>query len=415
MPEQPYKSVGPYALAFVFMTMLIDTIGLGVIIPVSPGLIAELTHEPISGAARWGGWLFFAYALMQFLCAPIIGNLSDRFGRRPLLILSLVMLGVDYAITGFAPTIAWLFVGRTLSGLAGASFTTVNAYIADVTPPQERAAKFGLVGAAFGLGFILGPALGGFVGEHFGLRAPFFVAATLSAANALFGFFVLRESLPPERRRKFEWWRANPVGSLKALSRFPHLLLLIAVLVLAQFAHDCLPSTWSYYTMVKFGWGPGDIAWSLVAIGALSALSFAVLPRFLVPRMGETNAVYFGFFCATIAYIGYAFATSGWIFYAWMIPFTLAGVAGPTLNAIMTHEVPPTEQGELQGATSSITSLTSVVAMWAMPTLFAWFTGPTAPVHFPGAAFFAAALCEAGGLFLFVLSRRAHRRRRAVS
>jgi len=414
MPEQPYKSVGPYALIFIFMTMLIDTVGLGVIIPVSPGLIAELTHEPISGAARWGGWLFFAYALMQFLFAPVIGNLSDRFGRRPLLILSLAMLGVDYAITGLAPTIAWLFIGRTLSGMAGASFTTVNAYIADITPPEERAARFGLVGAAFGLGFILGPALGGFVGEHFGLRAPFFVAAALSAANALFGFFVLRESLPPERRRKFEWWRANPLGSLKALSRFPHLLLLIAVLVLVQFAHDCLPSTWSYYTMVKFGWGPGDIAWSLVAIGALSALSFAVLPRLLVPRMGEANAVYFGFFCATIAYIGYAFAASGWIFYAWMIPFTLAGVAGPTLNAIMTHEVPPTEQGELQGATSSITSLTSVVAMWAMPTLFAWFTGPAAPVHFPGAAFFAAALCEAGGLFLFVLSRRTGRRR-AVS
>jgi DHA1 family tetracycline resistance protein-like MFS transporter len=408
------QSASRYALVFIFMTMLIDTIGLGVIIPVSPGLIAMLTGEPVSGAARWGGWLFFAYALMQFLCAPVIGNLSDRFGRRPLLILSLAMLGVDYLITGFAPTIAWLFVGRTLSGMAGASFTTVNAYIADITPPAERAAKFGLVGAAFGLGFILGPALGGFVGEHFGLRAPFFVAAGLSAANALFGFFVLKESLPPDRRRKFEWWRANPLGSLKALSRFPQLILLIAVLVLVQFAHDCLPSTWSYYTMLKFGWGPGEIAWSLVAIGALSAVSFAVLTRLLVPRLGEANTVYFGFFFAAIAYAGYAFASSGWIFYAWMIPFTLGGVGGPTLNAIMSHEVPPTEQGELQGAASSITSLTSVVAMWAMPTLFAWFTGPTAPVHFPGAAFFAAALCEAGGLLLFALSRRAYRRRAAA-
>ena len=202
--------------------------------------------------------------------------------------------------------------------------------------------------------------------------------------------------------------------SLKALSRFPQLILLIAVLVLVQFAHDCLPSTWSYYTMLKFGWGPGEIAWSLVAIGALSAVSFAVLPRLLVPRLGEANTVYFGFFFAAIAYAGYAFASSGWIFYAWMIPFTLGGVGGPTLNALMSHEVPPTEQGELQGAASSITSLTSVVAMWAMPTLFAWFTGPTAPVHFPGAAFFAAALCEAGGLLLFALSRRAYRRRAAA-
>jgi DHA1 family tetracycline resistance protein-like MFS transporter len=410
MTDDKNKTVSRYALTFIFMTMLIDTIGLGVIIPVSPGLIAMLTHEPVSGAARWGGWLFFAYALMQFVCAPIIGNLSDRFGRRPLLILSLAMLGVDYAITGFAPTIFWLFVGRTLSGMAGASFTTVNAYIADITPPEERAAKFGLVGAAFGLGFILGPALGGFVGEHFGLRAPFFVAAGLSFANALFGLVVLKESLAPQHRRKFEWRRANPLGSLKALSRFPKLLLLIAVLVLAQFAHDCLPSTWSYYTMLKFGWGPGQIAWSLVAIGVLMAFSFAVLPRLLVPRLGEANTVYFGIACSVAAYAGYAFAGAGWIFYAWMIPFALGSVGGPTLNAIMSHQVPANEQGELQGATSSVTSLTSVVAMWAMPTLFAWFTGPTAPVYFPGAAFFAAALCEAGGLALFVLSRRALRR-----
>lgn len=406
MPSQKSRTTSHYALVFIFMTMLIDTIGLGVIIPVSPGLIAQLTHEPVSGAARWGGWLFFAYALMQFACAPIIGNLSDRFGRRPLLILSLAMLGVDYAITGLAPTIAWLFVGRTLSGMAGASITTVNAYIADITPPEQRAARFGLIGAAFGLGFILGPALGGFVGEHFGLRAPFFVAAGLSLANALFGFIVLKESLPPEHRRKFEWRRANPLGSLKALSRFPQLMLLIAVLVLAQFAHDCLPSTWSYYTMLKFGWGPGDIAWSLVAIGALVTLSYAVLPRLLVPRIGEANTVYFGIFFTGLAYAGYAFAGSGWVFYAWMIPFTLGGVGQPTLSALISHQVPADEQGELQGATSSVTSLTSVVAMWTMPTLFAWFTGPAAPVYFPGAAFFTAALCEAGGLALFVLSRR---------
>ena len=406
MPEQQYKTTSKYALVFIFLTMLIDTIGLGVIIPVSPGLIASLTHEPVSGAARWGGWLFFAYALMQFICAPISGNLSDRFGRRPLLILSLAMLAVDYAITGFAPSIAWLFVGRTLSGMAGASFTTVNAYIADITPPAERAARFGLVGAAFGLGFILGPALGGFVGEHFGLRAPFFVAAGLSAANALFGFVVLKESLAPEHRRKFDWRRANPLGALQALSRFPQVTLLIAVLVLAQFAHDCLPSTWSYYTMLKFGWGPGQIAWSLVAVGALMALSFAVLPRLLVPRLGEVRTVVLGFVCSVAAYAGYAFAGEGWIFYAWMLPFALGSVGSPTLNAIISHQVPADEQGALQGATSSVTSLTSVVAMWTMPTLFAWFTGPAAPIYFPGAAFFAAALCEAGAFALFALSRR---------
>ena len=394
------------ALTFIFISMLIDTIGLGIIIPVSPGLISELTHQTLSGAARWGGWLFFSYALMQFLCAPLLGNLSDRFGRRPVLILSLAMLGVDYLITGLAPTIAWLFVGRTLSGMAGAAYPTANAYIADISPPEKRAANFGMVGAAFGLGFVLGPALGGFVGEHFGLRAPFFVAVGFSFANALFGLLVLQESLPAERRRRFELWRANPLGSMKALSHFPQLAMLLAVLVLVQFAHDSLPSTWTYYTMLKFGWGPGDVAWSLVAIGALSAVSYAVLPGLVVPRIGERGAVYVGFLFGTIAYLGYALATRAWIFYAWMIPFTLGGVGGPALNAIMSHSVPPTEQGELQGASSSITSLTSVIAMWAMPTLFAWFTGKDAPIHFPGASFLAAAICELGALLLFAQAMR---------
>lgn len=395
-----------FALTFIFLTMLIDTIGLGIIIPVSPGLISQLTHQNLSGAARWGGWLYFSYAAMQFLCAPLIGNLSDRFGRRPVLILSLVMLGLDYLITGLSPTIGWLFLGRTLSGMAGASYPTANAYIADISPPEKRAANFGLVGAAFGVGFVLGPALGGFVGEHFGLRAPFFAAAGLSFANALFGLLVLKESLPAGRRRRFELWRANPLGALKALSHFPHIAMLLAVLVLVQFAHDSLPSAWSYYTMLKFGWGPGDVAWSLVAVGVLTAVSFGVLPRLLVPRIGERNAVYLGFAFGAVSYLGYAFATKAWIFYAWMIPFTLGGVGGPALNAIMSHSVPPTEQGELQGATSSINSLTSVVAMWAMPTLFAWFTGNSAPIYFPGAPFFAAAICEVGALLLFARAMR---------
>ncbi|MBS0281658.1 MAG: MFS transporter, partial [Proteobacteria bacterium] len=284
---------------------------------------------------------------------------------------------------------------------AGAAYSTANAYIADISPPEKRAANFGLVGAAFGVGFVLGPALGGFVGEHLGLRAPFYVAAGLSFANALFGLVVLKESLPREQRRKFEFWRANPLGSLKALGRFPQLAMLLAVLVLVQFAHDSLPSTWSYYTMLKFGWGPGDVAWSLVAVGALTAFSFAVLPRLVVPRLGERGAVYVGFAFSTVSYLGYALAAHSWMFYAWMIPFTLGGVGGPALNAIMSHSVPPTEQGELQGATSSITSLTSVIAMWAMPTLFAWFTAKDAPVYFPGASFLAAAICEFGALALF--------------
>ncbi len=395
---------GRFALAFIFLTMLIDTMGLGLIIPVSPGIIRQLTHQSLSGAAHWAGWLFFIYALMQFLCAPLIGNLSDRFGRRPVLILSLLMLGVDYAITGFAPTIAWLFIGRTLSGMAGASYPTVNAYIADVSPPEKRAANFGLVGAAFGLGFILGPALGGLLGEHFSLRAPFFAAAGLAVANALFGSFVLKESLPPERRRKFEWWRANPLGTLRALGRYPALILLFGVLLFIRLAHDALPSTWTYYTMLKFNWGPGDVALSLVAVGALSAVSFMVLPRLVVPRLGETRAVYVGLAFGAMAYAGYAFALKPWMLYSWMIVFSMGSVANPALTAILSHLVPHDEQGELQGAVASITSLTSIVSPLLMTNLFGWFTSGRAPVYFPGASFLAASLFELCALALFVLA-----------
>ncbi len=392
------------ALTFIFLTMLIDTMGLGLIIPVMPGLIRELTGQDLSGAAHWAGGLFFTYALMQFLFAPLVGNLSDRFGRRPVLILSLAMLGVDYIVMGLSGGIGWLFVGRTLSGMAGASMPTVTAYIADVSPPEKRAANFGLIGAAFGAGFVLGPALGGFVGEYFGLRAPFFAAAGLASANALFGFFVLKESLPPERRRKFELWRANPLGSLAALKRYPALTILFGVLVLVRLAHDSLPATWSYYAMLKFGWGPRDVALSLSAIGALTAITYALLPRFVVPRIGESRAVHIGLALTALSFIGYAFATQAWMFYAWMIPFAVGGVGGPTLNAILSHLVPHDEQGELQGAISSIGSLTSVVSPLVMTNLFGFFTGPNAPVHFPGASFFAASLFELAALALFVLA-----------
>lgn len=393
-----------YALAFIFLTMLVDTIGLGIIIPVSPGIIAQLTHEDLSGAARWGGWLFFVYALMQFLCAPVIGNLSDRFGRRPVLIVSLLMLGLDYAITGWSPTIAWLFLGRTLSGMAGASYPTVSAYIADVSPPEKRAANFGLIGAAFGLGFILGPALGGFVGEHLGLRAPFFVAAGLAVANALFGLLVLKESLLPSHRRKFDWAKANPLGALKAFARYPALSLLFVVNVLMRLAHDCLPSTWTYYTMLKFGWGPGGVAWSLVAVGVLTTLSYGVLPRLVVPRLGERCAVISGLFCGALAYAGYAFAANAGIFYGWMIVFALGGMAEPAFNALMSHKVPADEQGALQGIIASTESLTSVISPLLMTNLFAFFTAPGTVVYFPGASFAAASLVELSALALFALA-----------
>ena len=391
-----------FALAFIFITIFVDVMGLGIIIPVFPKLIAGLTGEGLSGAARYGGWLIFAYAGMQFLFAPVIGNLSDRYGRRPVLILALVAIGVDYTITGLAPTITWLFVARILSGMAGASYTTASAYIADVSPPEKRAGNFGLVGAAFGLGFIVGPAIGGVIGQY-GVRLPFFVAAALAMANALYGYLVLAESLPKTSRRKFEFWRANPLGSLVALRRYPFVLPLCGVMVLMRIAHDSNPAVWTYYTMLKFHWTTAEVGYSLMAIGAIVAVSYAWLPRFLIPKIGEVRAVYLGLAGGAASFAGYAFATTTQILYAWMLPFAVMCLAMPALNAIMSKEVGPTEQGELQGAIASVGSLTSVGAPLAMSYLFAYFTGSVAPVYFPGAAFLAAGVCLVMAAFVFAI------------
>ncbi|MGD0142253.1 MAG: TCR/Tet family MFS transporter [Rhizomicrobium sp.] len=400
------------ALLFIFITMFVDTIGLGIIIPVVPKIIAELTGhnlppaQALSEAARYGGWLFFVYALMQFLCAPLIGNLSDRFGRRPVLILSLLTLGFDYLLTGLAPTIAWLFVARFLSGAAGAAYPTVNAYIADVSPPEKRAANFGLTGAAFGLGFIVGPAIGGMLGEY-GSRLPFFVAAGLALANALFGLIVLKESLPADQRRGFEVWRANPFGAFKSLGRFPMIVGLFAVIVLMRLAHDANPAVWTYYTMLKFHWSPRQVGYSLMAVGAMTAIVFGFLTRIIIPRIGEERAVYIGLACGALGFTGYALSTQGWMIYAWMLPWAFMGLANPALNAIMSKLVGPNEQGELQGALACLGSLTSIVAPPLLTNLFGYFTGAATPIYFPGAAFLAA------GLFL-VLAALAFARTRHV-
>jgi DHA1 family tetracycline resistance protein-like MFS transporter len=380
-----------HALTFIFITMLVDTIGLGIIIPVTPQLIEQLTGDGMSGAARWGGWLFFVYALMQFLCAPLIGNLSDRFGRRPVLIISLVALGIDYLITGLAPTIAVLFIGRFLSGMAGAAYPTVNAYIADVSPPEKRAANFGLTGAAFGLGFIIGPAIGGLLGEY-GPRIPFFVSAGIAFCNALYGLIVLQESLPPARRRRFELWRANPLGAVVALKRFPMLIGLCGVLILMRLAHDANPVIWTYFTMLKFNWSPADVGYSLMAVGAMTAFVFGIVTRVVIPRIGETRAVYLGLACGAAGFMGYAYASEGWMLYPWMAVWSLIGLVMPSLNAIMSRQVGAHEQGELQGALASLGSLTSIAAPPLLSNLFGYFTSPAAPVYFPGAAFFAASV-----------------------
>jgi MFS transporter, DHA1 family, tetracycline resistance protein len=399
-------STSRHALAFIFITMLVDTIGLGIIIPVTPKLIVELTGGGMSEAARWGGWLFFVYALMQFLCAPAIGSLSDRFGRRPVLILSLAMLGVDYLITAMAPTILWLFIGRFLSGVAGAAYPTANAYIADVSPPEKRAANFGLVGAAFGVGFVIGPAIGGLLGQY-GARLPFCVSAGIAFANALYGFIVLKESLPRESRRKFELWRANPLGALVALRRFPAMLGLFGVTVLMRLAHDANPVLWTFYTMLKFHWSSAQVGYSLMVIGAMLALVFSFVPRIAVPRLGEIRSAHIGLACGAIGFMGYAFATQGWMLYGWMAVFVFIGLSGPAINAIMSKQVGPTEQGELQGALASLGSLTSVVAPPLLSNLFGYFTSREAPIYFPGAGFFVASLFLAAAALLLAGVQRA--------
>ena len=390
-----------HALAFIFIAMLIDTIGLGIIIPVTPKLIAQLTHQGMGAAAVWGGWLSMVYALMQFLCAPIIGNLSDRFGRRPVLILSIAMLGIDYAITGLAPTIAWLFIGRFLSGAAGASYSTANAYIADVSPPEKRAANFGLTGAAFGIGFVLGPVIGGIIGDYFGPRTPFFVSAVFALCNAIYGLVVLKESLPPSRRRAFELWRANPLGALKSMQRFPMFAGMIGVVALMRLAHDANPSIWSYYTILKFHWTPAQVGYSLMAVGISISLVFGFLTRIIIPRIGEMTSVIVGLACAAVGFFGYAYATQGWMLFVWLPIWSLSGLATPSINAILSKQVGPHEQGELQGALASIGGLTSIVAPALMTNLFGYFTSGRAPIYFPGASFFTAALCELGAMAIF--------------
>lgn len=394
------RTFGNNALAFILFTVLIDVIGLGITIPVAPKLIAELGHIGMSDAARYGGWLMFVYAAMQFLFAPVIGNLSDAHGRRPLLIASLMMLSCDYLIVGLAPTLAWLFVGRLLSGIGGASFTTASAYIADITPPDKRAAAFGMLGAAFGVGFVIGPAVGGLLGD-IDLRLPFFVSAGLAMLNALYGLVVLKESLPVENRRPFDIRRANPMGALAALRRYPALIGLAFVLVLMRFAHDANPAVWTYFTILQFGWTMKQVGLSLMALGLVTALVYGGLTRVAIPYLGENRSVYVGLIAGAIGFMGYALSTQGWMLYALMPIIGLVGLTMPALNAMMSRYVGPDAQGELQGALTSLGSLTSVAAPPLMANLFASFTAPNAWVHFPGAAFAAAALCLIAAALVF--------------
>ncbi len=372
------------ALGFIFVTLLIDIIGLGIIIPVMPKLIQELTGGTLSEASRYGGWMLFAYSFMQFICAPIIGGLSDRYGRRPILLASLFGFGVDYIFLALAPTLGWLFLGRIIAGMLGASFTTGAAYIADISTPEKRAQNFGIIGAAFGLGFIIGPMMGGLL-EPLGSRVPFMVAAALSLLNCLYGFFILPESLKPENRRTFDWSRANPISSLLNLKRYPVILGLVASLVLVYISSHAVQTNWSFYTIEKFGWSPTMIGYSLAVVGLVFAVVQGGLIRFIIPALGQQRSVYVGLGLNALGFTLFALATQSWMMFAFTVVYCLGGIAGPALQGIISTQVPANEQGELQGALTGLMSVTSIIGPPLMTNTFAYFTDKTTPYYLPGA------------------------------
>lgn len=374
-------------------------IGFGIVIPVFPSLIMELTGEGLSVASEYGGWLLFAYAFVQFLCAPIVGGLSDQFGRRPVLLASLMGFAIDYIFLAFAPTIAWLFLGRIIAGVMGASFSTGAAYIADVSPVEKRAQNFGLIGAAFGLGFIIGPVIGGVLGQY-GARIPFLAAAGLSLLNFLYGFFILPESLAKEKRRKFKLNRANPIGSLVQLKKYPLLIGLFGALFFIYIASHAVQGTWSYYTMLKFDWDEAMVGYSLGFVGIISALVQGVLIRSLIPRLGRENAVYIGIILYALGLILFAFSTQSWMMFAFCIPYCLGGITGPAIQGIMSSQVADNQQGELQGAVSSMMSATAIIGPPLMTGLFAFFTKDYAPLYFPGAPMLMGFVLSIVGLIL---------------
>lgn len=378
------------AVGFIFITMLIDIIGIGIIIPVIPKLLQELNHSDISEAAQLGGWLAFAYAFTQFLFAPFMGSLSDRFGRRPVLLISLIAFSVDYLVLALAPTVAWLFVGRIVAGITGASISTAMAYISDVSTPENKAKNFGLVGAAFGIGFIIGPVIGGLLGQY-GSRVPFYAAAILCFVNFVYGYFVLPESLSPEKRRAFEWKAANPIGALARLKKFPQIILLVAAMFFMYFASHAVHGNWSFYTMYRYDWDERMVGLSLGAIGLLVALVQGGLVRFVNPRIGNGKSILLGFAFQAVGLTLIGLAVQDWMIFLFLIPYSLGGLAGPAIQSEITNHVPANEQGQIQGTLASLNSATATIGPLVMTNIFYYFTHDSAPFLFPGAPFILAA------------------------
>ena len=384
---KPVSAARKPALGFIFVTLFLDILGVGLIIPILPKLIEEFQGGRVEVAAHTYGLLAALYSLMQFVCAPLLGSLSDRFGRRPVILASLFGSGLDYLLLAYAPSLGWFFVGRILAGITGANFTAATAYIADISPPEKRAANFGIVGAAFGLGFIAGPALGGLLGEV-SLRLPFLVAAGLTLVNWLYGLLVLPESLPVENRRAFAWGRANPVGALLALQRHPEVFGLTGTYFLMNLAHQVFPSTWVLYTSYRFGWTPRQTGESLALVGLMAAVVQGGLTRVLVPRLGERRAALLGLTLSASALLAYGSVTAGWMIFVVIVFGSLSGIAGPSVQGLISRGIAPDEQGAVQGALTSLASVAGVLGPALATSLFGFFISAGAPVRLPGAAFY---------------------------
>ena len=388
----PASGARKAALAFIFVTVLIDVVAFGVIIPVLPHLVQQFSGGNVSTAAYWVGIFAFAFSIVQFFSAPVLGALSDRYGRRPVILLSCLGLGVDFVFMALAPTLAWLFVGRIISAVTSANFSTANAYIADVLPPEGRAKGYGMIGAAFGLGFIVGPLIGGVLGD-INHRLPFWFAAGLALLNFCYGLFVLPESLPAERRSQgFDWKHARPMGGVKLLREYPRIWGLVAVVFIANFAHYVYPSTFVLFADAAYGWKEKQAGYVLALVGVLGVVVNVVLVGRLVKALGERRALLLGLACGTLGFMVYGLAGSGWIFLIGLPISALWAVAGPATMALITRQVPGDVQGRIQGSLSSLVSLAGIVAPGVFAGAFGFFIGPHAPVRLPGVAFLIASL-----------------------
>ena len=401
------KAHGKNAFLFVIVTVALDLLAFGIFIPVVPDFLTEITGQSKSETVAIAGFLTATFGVVNFLMMPTLGNLSDRFGRRPVLLISVSMLCIDFLIMGFAHSLIILFIGRALAGLTSATYSTATAYIADVTEPEDRSRAFGMIGAAFGFGFVFGPVVGGLLGD-IDTRLPFFVSAGIAGLNFLYGFFVLPESLDKENRRSFELRRSNPFGAFTHFSKIPKIAWFLVALSIFQLAHAVYPGSWNFYGAIRYGWDSQQIGFSLGVVGISSAIVQALLVGPITKRIGPEKAVYVGFGIGVAGMFGMAFTFEGWMAYSVIIGSALGGIATPSLQTLMTRITPKNAQGELQGAVASLQSLSMIIGPVVMTQILHYFTSSSTPVYFAGANFLLAGTLALIAMFPLMLGIRSN-------